>query len=323
MAKRPIKTTQEYLVNAPLPEQTETYTVISHQTVIDGTKKTIEAMGFEIDREFYRCNEGAQVATGIYHLKYGDDSDIGMLFAWANSYDKSMRFQCSVGGYVHESLVSFIGGNMGSWGRKHTGEAKTEALDTIQNQLVNAEEYFKELILQKEKMKTIPVSHAKRAEFLGKVYFENDLLTTEQLSIVKQEFTKPSHFVSGIDNSLWQMYHAVLVALQKSHPKTWMEQQRLLHSLVSAEFLTVNKQDSVSTVNEPVVISNQLDLVEVIKEIEQEMVEDIAPADVQVDITVEHPVEEDGWPCVQCGKMQGPNDVWHDGQLCSACVNQD
>lgn len=319
MARRPIKTTQEYLVNAPLPEQTETYTVISHQTVIDGTKKTIEAMGFEIDREFYRCNEGAQVATGIYHLKYGDDSDIGMLFAWANSYDKSMRFQCSVGGYVHESLVPFIGGNMGSWGRKHTGDAKNEAIDTINSQLINAEEYFKQLITDKNIMKTIHVSEIKRAEFIGKLYFQNDILTTEQLSIVKQEFTKPSHFVSGVDNSLWQMYHAILVALQKAHPKTWMEQQRLLYSLVSAEFLTVNKQDSVSTVKKPVVISNQLDLEEVIQEIEEE---NMAPADVHVEITVDHSSEEDGWPCVQCGKMQGVNDVWNDGQICSACVNQ-
>lgn len=318
MAKRPVKTTQEYLTSAPLPEQTETYTVISHQTVIDGTKKTVEAMGFEIDREFYRCNEGAQVATGIYHLKYGDDPDIGMLFAWANSYDKSMRFQCSVGGYVSESLVPFIGGNMGSWGRKHTGEAKSEAIDTINNQLINAEEYFKQLIADKNIMKTIPVAQLKRAEFLGKLYFENDLLTSEQLSIVKQEFNKPSYFVAGIDNSLWQMYHAILVALQKAHPKTWMEQQRLLYSLISEEFLTVNKQNGVSTVKEPAVISRQLDLEEVIQEIEEE---NIAPADVHVEITVDHSSEEDGWPCVQCGTVQGPTDVWNDGQLCSSCVN--
>ena len=50
-------TTQEYLTSAPLPTETETYTVISHKAVIDATKKTLDAMGFEIEREFYRCNE--------------------------------------------------------------------------------------------------------------------------------------------------------------------------------------------------------------------------------------------------------------------------
>jgi len=57
MGKRPTMTTQEYLTSAPLPTETETYTVISHKAVIDATKKTLDAMGFEIEREFYRCNE--------------------------------------------------------------------------------------------------------------------------------------------------------------------------------------------------------------------------------------------------------------------------
>lgn len=350
-------TTQEYLTSAPLPTETETYTVISHKAVIDATKKTLDAMGFEIEREFYRCNEGAQIASGIYHLKYSDDPDIGMLFAWANSYDKSMKFKCSVGGYVHESLVSIIYGNMGSWGRKHTGDADDEMVVTVDNQLINAEEYFKELLKEKDQMKDIFVSEAKRAEVIGKMYFLNELLTTEQMSVIKNEFVKPSHVVSGIDNSLWKMYHAILVALQKSHPKTWMDQQRLVHEMLQKEFLmntglpVIPVQDSVVTESKPEVDSRQLDLEDVIKEIEAEVTpiadsvlineilgkpetndfEDLTPTDVTVEIKVEEDlapwndevitVDDSGWPCVQCGTMQDANSLWHDGQLCSSCVN--
>lgn len=357
MGKRPKTTTQEYLTSAPLPEQTETYTVISHQTVIDATKKTLNAMGFEIEREFYRCNEGAQIASAVYHLKYGDDPDIGMLFAWANSYDKSMRFKCSVGGYVHESLVSIIAGNMGSWGRKHTGDADDETVTTIDTQLINAEEYFKVLMKEKDTMKNIFVSDSKRAEVLGKMYFEHELLTTEQMSVIKQEFNKPSHIVSGIENSLWKMYHAILVALQKAHPKTWMDQQRLVHELLQKEFLqnvgmpVIPVQNSVVTENKQEVIANQLDLEDVIKEIEAEVnpiadsvlideilgkpetndFEDLTPTDVTVEIKVEEDlapwndeaitVDDSGWPCVQCGQMQDITSVWNDGQLCSSCFN--
>src|ERR1019366_4018691 len=99
MPKRATLTTQDYLINAALPVQTETYTVISHGDVIKKTKEVLAAKGFEIERELYRCNDGAQVAQGVYHLKYGDDPDMGMMFAWSNSYDKTMRFKCSIGGY--------------------------------------------------------------------------------------------------------------------------------------------------------------------------------------------------------------------------------
>ena len=104
MAKRPILTTQEYLINAALPEATDTYTVIPHGTIIDTTRTALKAKGLEIERELYRCNDGAQIASGIYHIKYGNDADMGMLFAWTNSYDKSTKFKCTMGGYVHESL---------------------------------------------------------------------------------------------------------------------------------------------------------------------------------------------------------------------------
>lgn len=321
MAKRPTMTTEEYLTGAPLPEQTDTYTVISHKTVIDATRKTLESMGFEIEREFYRCNEGALIASGVYHLKYSDDPDIGMLFAWANSYDKSMKFQCSVGGYVHESLAAIIGGNMGSWGRKHTGNADNEALDTIQNQLINAEEYFKQLLEEKEKMKNIFVSSHKRAEIVGRMYFNNDLLTTEQMSVIKNEFAKPSFIVSGIGDSLWKMYHAIIVSMQKSHPKTWMAQQRIAHELIQKEFLVDNNvapvQNSVITENKQEVDPMQLTIEDVIKEVEAD---ELAPTNVEVSISVS--VEDEGWPCVQCGTMQGPTSIWNDGQICSSCFNK-
>lgn len=341
MARRPTMTTEEYLTSAPLPEQTETYTVISHQTVIDATRKTLAGMGFEIEREFYRCNEGALIASGVYHLKYSDDPDIGMMFAWANSYDKSMKFQCSVGGYVHESLASIIGGNMGSWGRKHTGNADDEALETIQSQLMNAEEYFKELLQEKEKMKTIFVGSHKRAEMVGRMYFNNELLSTEQMSVIKNEFAKPSFTVSGIDDSLWKMYHAIIVSLQKSHPKTWMTQQRIVHELIQKEFLVDNNvspvQNSVITENKQEVNPMQLTIEDVIKEVESEqplvITEDVqefveyepdgsalAPTDVKVSISLS--VEDEGWPCLQCGTMQGPTSVWNDGQICSSCFNK-
>src|SRR5437870_1680629 len=120
MPKRAGVTTKEHLTSAPLPEQTDTYTVIPHGFVINKTKEVLDRKGFDIVRELYRCNESADVAQGVYHLKFEGEQDpeMGMMFAWSNSYDKSMKFKCSVGGYLNSSQSIIISGNMGSWGRK-------------------------------------------------------------------------------------------------------------------------------------------------------------------------------------------------------------
>ena len=266
-------TTKEYLVNAPLPEATDTYTVVPHKDVIERTEQTLEKMGFEIEREFYKCNQDAKIAQGIYHLKYSDDPDIGMLFTWSNSYDKSMRFKCCIGGYVHESLASIVSGNMGTYARKHTGDADSDVLSTIDNQLINAEEYFKDLLIQKDKMLNLVTTSKIRAELVGRMFFENNLFTTEQMSIIQQQFNKSSYAINGESNTLWYMYHAIIVALQKAHPRSWMEQQIISHNFIEQEFMLVGtKQDDVLNESEPEVISNQITILDVIAEVEAEQV---------------------------------------------------
>ena len=345
-------TTKEYLVNAPLPEATDTYTVVPHKDVIERTEQTLEKMGFEIEREFYKCNLDAKIAQGIYHLKYGDDPDIGMLFTWSNSYDKSMRFKCCVGGYVHESLASIISGNMGTYARKHTGDADSDVLSTIDNQLINAEEYFKDLLIQKDKMLNLVLTSKIRAELTGRMYFEHELFTSEQMSIIGTQYKKSNYAINGESNTVWYMYHAILIALQRAHPRTWMEQQIISHNFLEKEFMLVNtNQDDVLNENEPEVISNQITILDVIAEVEaeqvveEEVVEEVVetapwdeePVTSEEEVVPEKSVElfstmvgeddseddseDDGWPCVSCNEIQGADAVWNDGQLCTRCAD--
>lgn len=376
MSKRSGTTTHYYLVNAPLPAATETYTVIPHGTIIDKVRETLASKGFEIERELYRCNENAQVAQGVYHLKYGEDPDMGMMFAWSNSYDKTMRFKCSIGGYVHASLATVIGGNMGTFGRKHTGTADEEVYAAIEEQINNAEEYFAQLIADKETMKQLNAPEILRAEFMGRAYFINELITGEQMAMVKSEFRKPSFEYSGVKESMWEMYNAIIFALQKSHPRTWMDQQRMIHYLICKEFPQVvqpdvmpgqlNILDAIEEVEQqsetveavppcighaleqeetedtpfkddeeivvnfevekPVEVIPGLSLDEIVKQypvtkeeaIAPEVETVVAPAETFLDETPQ-PTEEDGWPCMKCGEMQGAEAIFYDGQLCGNC----
>lgn len=299
MSKRTNTATHEYIVNAPLPEATDTYTVIPHGKIINKVRETLEAKGFEIERELYRCNQNAQIAQGIYHLKYSEDPDMGLMFSWSNSYNKTMRFKCSIGGYVHVSLASIVAGNMGRFGRKHTGTADEEVYETIEDQINNAEQYFNELIEDKELMKNIVAPEVLRAEFMGRAFYVNELINTEQLGIIKSEFRKPSFEYSGVKDSLWEMYNGIIYALQKSHPRTWMDQQRMLHYLICKDF-NITKPIVVKTDDD--VLPGQLNLLDAIAEAEAEsteikVVEEEYPEypfkdDSDIVVTIERPVEK-------------------------------
>ena len=378
--------------------------------VISETKLALSNYGYEIVSELYRCNQDAQVAQGVYHIKYSTDDDLGLLFAWSNSYDKSMRFRCSVGAYMHQSLSSIIPGNIEVWDRKHTGDADTQVKATIEAQIENAIAVYEDLVKAKDKMKLIPVDTHTRAELIGRFYLLNEVITSEQISTIKGEIKKPTYVVEP-ENSLWDLYTKVIFALQKSHPKNWMEQQRMVHYLVCHEFqitdpevadLAEDDQDSSSTEEVPVVDPNQ-------RTVEQEIAEKAPELGLDTTITpsagetkstmteefeaqnketeeapeaivepphehtavesepiVEAPAEtpfkeepvgnplppteddirkageefgdnwkadikpdenlpstDDTWNCLNCGKLQGPNDIFHDGQLCSTCAEKD
>ena len=62
--------------------------------------------------------------------------------------------------------------------------------------------------------------------------------------------SKPSFFHNGGKDTLWSFYNHVTLALQQSHPRTWMEDQRILHYFISTvgNFQKVTAPDFISTV---------------------------------------------------------------------------
>lgn len=248
--------TKDYLVNVSLPNHGQTYTVISHQSIIDYAYTELANQGFGIVDEEYRSTLDGQIAQGIYKLQYGTDPEMNLMFAWTNSYNKQIRFKCATGGYVTTNRTVMLAGEMGSYARKHTGTADADVIASMQAQITNAMMYYNQLVSDKEVMKTIELSTRKQAELLGILFAEYEILTTEQASTIRQQMDKPSYFYNGGKNTLWAFYNHCTVALQQSHPRTWMEDQRMLHWVISNEYdLTTPATANalVALVEEPVV----------------------------------------------------------------------
>tara|TARA_R100000541_G_scaffold32416_1_gene41187 strand:- start:2362 stop:3192 length:831 start_codon:yes stop_codon:yes gene_type:complete len=239
--KKAKQTSKAFLENASLPTHGKTYTVVSHKEVMDHTSKLLAQNNLKIINQSFRSSHNARVAQGIYHLSGSGvktDQDLGMMFAWTNSYDKSTRFQCGIGANVLVCSNGIIQGDLANYGRKHTGTANADIALSISSQISKAKHNFDLLIDDKDKFKSVELSIKKQSELLGRLFVEEKLLDTQQMSIVKSEIEEPTYNYGVDPDTAWMFYNHVTHAFKQTHPRTWMTNQSKFHKFMSSELLS-------------------------------------------------------------------------------------
>tara|TARA_B100001769_G_C22082450_1_gene583354 strand:- start:201 stop:1091 length:891 start_codon:yes stop_codon:yes gene_type:complete len=239
---KPKETTRQYLESQPLPTHGKSYTVIPHARVIDTTLKLLNNSGFSVTKELYRANMNANVAQGIYHItplatsdeKISNETELGMMFAWTNSYDKSTRFQCSIGGYVAVCYNGTCSGDLANFARKHTGSADADITTQISSQIKRAELIFRKIIDDRDFLRNTDMSMEAQAKMLGMLYCDLELLDNTQMSIAKSEMDKPSFNYNCNPEKAWTFYNHVTHALKKSHPRTWLKDTQRFHDYITS-----------------------------------------------------------------------------------------
>jgi hypothetical protein len=242
--------TRQYIESAPLPNHGDSYTVIPHSKVIEKVLTQLDNHGYTVERELYKCNLNAQIATGVYHIKSSLDNEMGMMFAWVNSYNKQKRFGCAAGSYVNVCMNGMIAGDLSVFSRKHTGNADLDANTVIGNQIGELDNQHKKLISDKNSMKKITVGAERQAELLGKMYIHENIITANQLGIVKKELESPSYNYNAGTDKLWTLYNHVTHAVKSSHPGNWMKDQQKVHEFFTQEF---NAMMQPAPIDQPVV----------------------------------------------------------------------
>jgi len=241
--RTPTETTQVFLENQPLPNHGKSYTVVSHKEVIENTKNLLENSGFTIRRELYRANINAQVAQGVYHIYpkqsnvdlINNESELGMMFAWTNSYDKSKKFQCAIGAYVMVCSNGMMCGDMMNFKRKHTGSAGHDIVMQISNQIKSGEKHYLRILNDRDTLKNVDLTNREQSELLGRLFADDDIITSSQVSLVKKEMKKPSFNYNCLDNTAWTFYNHVTHALKLSPPRDWMQDSQNFHDFMMNE----------------------------------------------------------------------------------------
>lgn len=260
--------TEQYLRKTQLPVATKSYTVISHGEIIDAVREMLAKHGFIITNELYKAECNGDVALGFMQIETQDDPDMAMTFNWTNSYNKMVRFSCSIGGFIYDNQVPFVSTNsQASWNRKHTGTALEETMEVIEAMVASADEHFSQIVTMKNKFKAIPVSRKEYAKLMGLLYFDKQVISSEQVNLIKREYNKPS-FDYNDKGTLWEIYKMIMFGIVDQPPKSWYKQQmdinsyiQVLYNVASIELENENQADEiqVDVVNDEVVEPIDLD----------------------------------------------------------------
>jgi len=251
--------TEEYLRKTQLPLATKSYTVISHGDIIDTVRTMLTKHGFIITNELYKAESNGDVALGFMQIETLNDPDMAMTFNWTNSYNKMVRFSCSIGGFIYNNQVPFVStNNQASWNRKHTGTALEETMEVIEAMVASADDHFAQIVDMKNKFKSIDVNRKEYAKLLGLLYFDKQVISSEQINVIKREYEKPS-FTYTDKGTLWELYKMIMFGIVDQAPKNWYRQQmdinsyvQVLYNIASIELENENEagEMEVSVVND-------------------------------------------------------------------------
>ena len=258
--------TEEYLRAVSLPENTKSYTRIPHGFIIDQMRTSIERENLEIEYELYKGSSAGEEALGFIQIKSTLDPEMGMTFNWTNSYNKKLKFGCSVGAFIYDLKVPFIyADNTITWSRKHTGTANTETAIVVEEMISHSEEHFKNIVKMKKAFTAVKLTDEEMAAVLGEMFFAKDYFGPEQANLVKAELKKPKYDYKH-KQTLWHLHQMLMVSIVDSDPTKWYSQQIKINTYLTLKYNIDISNQVIDEVEESFVPYFTDERIEVIKE---------------------------------------------------------
>lgn len=215
--REPEYTSLETLLAVPIPEQTETYTPVSHGFLIDEVTSRLTAGGFSIDARRFNAASDGQVMFGTFTVHKQDaetSGEYGMNIALRNSYNKTASIGMATGAVVY--LCSNLSFSDYKVIRKHTPNVFVD-LDNLMGDMITGLEFeFQRTVAEFQQMRQHRVDNRIIAHLIGQLFYEERLLTTTQLSMLSQCIH--SEYNGFGKENLFDFYMHCSQALKHTHP---------------------------------------------------------------------------------------------------------
>ena len=227
-------TTKEFLLGVEIPLQERVYRPIPNAVLINNTLEAIDKAGFNVEKEIYYTGAKGNQMLGRIGISMGN-TEIGMELAFHNSYDKSLSLKFCVGEKIWLCQNGQCYGSEGNYKSKHSGLIQVEAPKNIQLYLENLEDKFENVLKRKKRFEQIEITKKTCAELLGRMYVEEEIITSSQLNIIKNELINPSYNYQA-DGTLWEFNNYVTYSLQQTNSKDYIDKSLQLFNFIETEF---------------------------------------------------------------------------------------
>jgi hypothetical protein len=222
--------TREQLDLITLPEATDSYIPVSHYHLAD----KMLTISQDILRDYVLIGENYGIARQgnqlFAVLKFQNEkSEMGLSIAFRNSYDRSMAIGMAIGASV------FVCDNLALSGeivvmKKHTKNVWTELEETAIATIYRSQKNYEQIVCDAEAFKGLPVGDNEAFQMMG-VLFGNNIIGPRQLTVLKDEWLKPSH-AEFEPRNMWSLYNAATESLKSSPPISIMEKHCQLHNAI-------------------------------------------------------------------------------------------
>lgn len=240
--------TREDVYNAPtIPWNNDTYTPISNKFIMDMVEDKLNNMGLVVKNQSFRTalsKEGlVKGVIGAYDVTT-DNGEFGQRVMFRNSYDKSMSFAFVCGMVVWVCENGCISGDY-TYRRIHRGVITDDISTTMADIIFYIGEGFKSLQASFEKtsvqlneLKHFEVSPTDAYQIVGELFFNQEVISVNQLSIIKKEFEYSNNFkhLGAADFTAYDLYNHITESLKRSHPLNYINDHVTTHKLFEQTF---------------------------------------------------------------------------------------
>jgi len=243
MEKPTYEVSKQALIAVPLPAETRTYRPIGHEQLMDLTLNSITNAGFKLESEKYTAARDGQIANGKYRISSIADKEMCLEIGWQNSFNKQLSLKFAIGAHVFICSNGMVRGDFGAFKKKHQGNVQEFTPTAITEYIKRAGDVFTQMQKDREQMKTIEVSSRLKAELIGRMFIEEEFITSTQLNIIARNIKTPEYDY-GAPDSMWELYQFTTQAMKEIHPTLWMENHIKAHNFFTKESGIVVPEES-------------------------------------------------------------------------------
>lgn len=229
--------TRSNIPAAPLPDKTESYSPIPHSVFLDEIQERLAVKDMSIASERFLTADNYKILTGNFTLsKKGETyTELAPTIYFVNSYNKTRKATIRAGATVLVCRNGMLGTVVnGYYSRKHSGTALEDFRKHIDLIIDGLEAEFNRLTINMNEMKAINLSDYQRAQLVGDMIINEDMISPTQISLLKKEIKYSEHFKDK--TSLWSFYNNCTEAFKQNHPLTFDRQHIKLHTYISDKF---------------------------------------------------------------------------------------